>query len=38
MIRGAVVELEREWETGMGSEDYRELERPLVRLNEVASR
>jgi hypothetical protein len=33
VFRAAVVEIEREWEAGMGREDWRALERLLVRLN-----
>ena len=34
-IRGAVREVERDWESKLGSEDWHELKRILTRLNEL---
>jgi len=34
-IRGAVTELEHDWEARLGAQDFKELKRLLIRLNEV---
>ena len=34
-IRGAITEIERDWEARLGAEDWSELKRILTRLNEV---